>query len=109
LIVFCRVLELIHEAKWLTRLGIQIPDSAVSIMQQESRFKNYKSHLELVLNEYREVCESIPEPLVSLFKPHIEFVDQQLQPGLTTLAWNSMNIGKFVKNVSKNFTFIADL
>lgn len=62
-------------------------------MAQESRFKNYKSHLELVLNDYREVCESIPGPLKNLFAPHTEYVNQQLQPGLTTLAWNSMNIG----------------
>ena len=86
---------MIHEAKWLTRLGIQIPDSAAQIMAQESRFKNYKSHLELVLNDYREVCESIPDALRSLFTPHTEFVNQQLQPGLNTLAWNSMNIGEF--------------
>lgn len=77
----------------MTRLGIQIPEAANAIMQQESRFKNYKSHLELVLNEYRTVCNSIPEPLKNLFAPHIEFVEQQLQPGLNTLAWNSMNIG----------------
>ena len=50
-----RVLELIHEAKWLTRLGIQVPEAAAAIMAQESRFKNYKSHLELILNEYRQV------------------------------------------------------
>jgi len=87
-------LELIHEAKWLTRLGIQIPEVAACIMSQESRFKNYKSHLELVLNDYRTVCQSIPDPLRHLFAPHIEHVLQQLQPGLTTLAWNSMNIGK---------------
>lgn len=88
-----RVLELIHEAKWLTRLGIQIPDAAIAIMQQESRFKSYKSHLELVLNEYKEVCEAIPEPLQKLFTAHKDHVEQQLQPGLSTLAWNSMNIG----------------
>ena len=87
------MLELIHEAKWLTRLGIQIPDSAAQIMAQEARFKGYKSHLELVLNDYKEVCESIPDPLRSLFTPHTENVNQQLQPGLNTLAWNSMNIG----------------
>lgn len=85
---------MIHEAKWLTRLGIQVPDTAAVIMSQESRFKNYKSHLELVLNDYRHVCASIPDPLRNLFTPHIEHVLQQLQPGLTTLAWNSMNIGK---------------
>ncbi|KAJ8314952.1 hypothetical protein KUTeg_007102 [Tegillarca granosa] len=94
-----RVLELIHESKWLTRLGIQIPESANAIMQQESRFKNYKSHLELVLNEYRTVCNSIPEPLKNLFAPHIEYVEQQLQPGLNTLAWNSMNIDAFLHQI----------
>ncbi|XP_052242570.1 uncharacterized protein LOC127852659 [Dreissena polymorpha] len=94
-----RVLELIHEAKWLTRLGIQIPESAAAIMAQESRFKSYKSHLELVLNEYRSVCEAIPDPLRNLFTPHTEFVNQQLQPGLNTLAWNSMNIDAFLHQI----------
>ena len=70
-------------------------------MLQESRFKNYKSHLELVLNEYKEVCQSIPEQLQKLFKPHREHVEQQLQPGLSTLAWNSMNIGKCSMNIGK--------
>ncbi|XP_055954878.1 dynein axonemal heavy chain 8 [Patella vulgata] len=94
-----RVLELIHEAKWLTRLEIQIPDSAMGIMQQEERFKSYKGHLELVLNEYKTVCESIPESLRDLFTPHIENVQQQLQPGLSTLAWNSMNIDAFLHQI----------
>ncbi|XP_052708586.1 uncharacterized protein LOC128183562 isoform X10 [Crassostrea angulata] len=94
-----RVLELIHEAKWLTRLGIQIPDAAIAIMQQESRFKSYKSHLELVLNEYKEVCEAIPEPLQKLFTAHKDHVEQQLQPGLSTLAWNSMNIDAFLHQI----------
>ncbi|ESO89151.1 hypothetical protein LOTGIDRAFT_229063 [Lottia gigantea] len=94
-----RVLELIHEAKWLTRLDIQIPESAMNIMQQEERFKSYKGHLELVLNEYRSVCESIPESLRDLFTPHIENVQQQLQPGLNTLAWNSMNIDAFLHQI----------
>ncbi|KAK6187606.1 hypothetical protein SNE40_005595 [Patella caerulea] len=94
-----RVLELIHEAKWLTRLEIQIPDSAMGIMQQEERFKSYKGHLELVLNEYKTVCESIPESLRDLFTPHIDNVQQQLQPGLSTLAWNSMNIDAFLHQI----------
>ena len=100
------MLELIHEAKWLTRLGIQVPESAAVIMAQESRFKNYKSHLELVLNEYKEVCKAIPDPLKNLFTPHMEHVNQQLQPGLSTLAWNSMNIGTvFITQIVLFFIF----
>ncbi|XP_067674368.1 uncharacterized protein [Haliotis asinina] len=94
-----KVLELIHEAKWLTRLGVQIPESASNIMQQEGRFKSYKSHLELVLADYRAVCSSIPDSLRQLFVPHMEHVKQQLQPGLSTLAWNSMNIDAFLHQI----------
>lgn len=89
-----RVLELIHEAKWLTRLDIAIPDSAQSVLEQEGRFKKYRAHLELVLSDYRQVCKQVPPALQQLFQPHIDHVQQQLQPGLSTLAWNSMNIGE---------------
>ncbi|KAL5009692.1 hypothetical protein ScPMuIL_011997 [Solemya velum] len=104
-----RVLELIHEAKWLTRLDIQIPETAVAIMQQESRFKSYKSHLQLVLTDYQLVCESIPAPLRGLFTSHMEFVELQLQPGLSTLAWNSMNIDAFLHQIHVATKRLKDL
>ena len=50
-----RVLELIHEAKWLNRLGITIPDAAQQIMRQEARFKSYNDHLQLCINEFKQV------------------------------------------------------
>lgn len=88
------MLELIQEAKWLSRLGIQIPDSAHNVLRQEARFKNYKDHLELVLKDFDSVCSGIPECFVELFTNHIDAVKMNLQPGLSTLAWNSMNIGR---------------
>ncbi|XP_070190368.1 uncharacterized protein [Littorina saxatilis] len=94
-----RVLELIHEAKWLTRLDIAIPDSAQSVLEQEGRFKKYRAHLELVLSDYRQVCKQVPPALQQLFQPHIDHVQQQLQPGLSTLAWNSMNIDAFLHQI----------
>ncbi|XP_076466964.1 uncharacterized protein LOC143298129 [Babylonia areolata] len=94
-----RVLELIHEAKWLTRLDIAIPESAQSVLDQEARFKKYRAHLELVLSEYRDVCRQVPRSLQPLFAPHILHVQQQLQPGLSTLAWNSMNIDAFLHQI----------
>ncbi|CAH1799095.1 unnamed protein product [Owenia fusiformis] len=94
-----RVLELIQEAKWLKRLGIAIPDSAEQVLAQEQRFKQYKNHLELVLKEYKDVCDSVPESLKALFKPHADAVLQHFQPGLSTLAWNSMNIDAFLHQI----------
>ena len=96
LYVVCRVLELIHEAKWLSRLAIAIPDSAQQVMSQEARFKGYKDHLELCLQDFQEVLESIPPALKDLFQGHVDRALQNFQPGLTTLAWNSMNIGEWL-------------
>lgn len=98
----CRVLELMQEAKWLKRMNIQIPESASQIVQKESRFKGYHDHLQLCLNEYKSVCAAIPEALLILFKPHIDACLQNFQPGLSTLAWNSMNIGENIFSVLYN-------
>ena len=90
-----RVLELIHESKWLSRLSIAIPDSAKEVLQQEARFKRYKDHLELCLKDFSDVCASIPQEMGSLFKMHVDRALQNFHPGLSTLAWNSMNIGQY--------------
>jgi len=87
-------MELIHEARCLSRLGIRIPESAQQIMVQEGRFKAYKDHLHLCLNEFKTVVAQIPPALIDLFQNHIEQALQNFQPGLSTLSWNSMNIGK---------------
>ncbi|XP_022081686.1 dynein gamma chain, flagellar outer arm-like [Acanthaster planci] len=93
------VLQLIHECRWLKRLGIDIPDSAQMVLKQEQRFKSYFNHLELCLKEFHDIVASIRDPIRSLFKPHINSVTVTLQPGLTTLAWNSMNIDAFLHQV----------
>ena len=66
---------------------------------QENRFKTYKQHLEYLLKDYSTVCSMVPEPLQKLLLPHMESVIQYLQPGLSTLAWNSMNIDAYLHQV----------
>ena len=90
-----RVLELIQEAKWLVRLGVQIPESARQILRQEGRFKSYRDHLRLCLSQFQSVQDSIPPGLSGLFSTHVEHVLEFFQPGLSTLSWSSMNIGRW--------------
>ena len=84
---------MIEEAKHLLKLGFEIPESAVQVLRQEHRFKSYKDHLEQCIEDFQNVCDSIPEPLMELFEDHIEKARQNFQAGLSTLSWNSMNIG----------------
>lgn len=90
------MLELIQEARWMTRMDIQLPDLASEVLAQEARFKSYKNNLELCLREFQSVQQTIPPILHDLFQAHVESTRQIFQPGLNTLSWDSMNIGKLL-------------
>ncbi|XP_048577711.1 dynein axonemal heavy chain 8 isoform X3 [Nematostella vectensis] len=94
-----RIFELIHECRCLNRLGVELPENAVEILKQEKRLKQYKQSLELILQDYFSVCTKVPAPLTRLLTPHMESVQHYLQPGLSTLNWNSMNIDAYVHQV----------
>ncbi|XP_033113255.1 dynein heavy chain 5, axonemal-like isoform X2 [Anneissia japonica] len=94
-----RVLQMMQECRWMSRLGISVPEAALLVAKQEHRFKSYQNHLVQCLNELNEVSAMIPQPLEHLFITHTSNVIQALQPGLTTLAWNSMNIDAFLHQV----------
>lgn len=78
----------------MVRQGISVPDSVQGILQQENRFKAYKDHLELALSQFYSVVKSIPDAVRGLFQSHVDQALISFQPGVSTLAWNSMNIGK---------------
>lgn len=73
---------------------MELPESAQQILRQEHRFKHYKDHLEQCIQDFMTVCESVPEALAEMFEDHVEKARQNFLPGLTTLSWNSLNIGK---------------
>ncbi|XP_078503742.1 dynein axonemal heavy chain 5-like [Lissotriton helveticus] len=87
-----RLLHLIEETKWMLRLGIQVPEAALLAFKQGVKFKQYKSDLEDVLQEYEQLQKKIPDSLANLFTSHLEAVNHQFQPGLSNLSWNSVNI-----------------
>ena len=64
------------------------------------RFKGYKDHLELCIKDFKDVVDSIPPALRELFQNHIDKASLNFQAGLTTLAWNSMNIGLCIRIAS---------
>ncbi|XP_053567991.1 uncharacterized protein LOC128657631 [Bombina bombina] len=87
-----RVIHLFEETKWLMRLGINVPQAAMQALQQAEKFKMYKSDLEDVVQEYQKLQNMIPQNLALLFTSHLERLNHQFQPGLSTLSWSSVNI-----------------
>jgi len=61
------IMTLIREAKCLSRLGIEIPESAKIVLLQEEKFKMYNNELQFVLGEYDRIVNKIrPNPRPSL-------------------------------------------
>ena len=75
-------------------MGIYLPECAQYVLKQEMRFKHYKDHLELCVKDFSEVCDSVRTEMSSLFKVHMGRTLQYFHPGLSTLSWDSMNIGQ---------------
>ncbi|KAG8582082.1 hypothetical protein GDO81_007910 [Engystomops pustulosus] len=87
-----RIVQLIEETKWMLRLGIPVPEAALLAFHQAEKIKVYRSNLEDVVKEYERIKHEIPENFAVLFSVHLEHVNHQFQPGLSTLSWNSVNI-----------------
>lgn len=64
----------------------------------------YKSHLQGILQEYQCVKKAVPECLAVQFAAQLEYVNRHFQPGLSLLAWNSVDIEAFLHHVYKDIT-----
>jgi dynein heavy chain len=93
------ILTLIREAKCLTRIGIDIPESAKIVLLQEDKFKMYNNELQFVLREYDRIVNKIRPNTKSLLVPHLEDLEYKLRPGMVTLTWTSMNIDGYLNHV----------
>lgn len=90
-----RLVSMVHEARWLQRLGIEIPNVVQEALNQELRLKLYSQNLQECLDYFKRVLTKIPPEMEAFFAKHVENARSAFQPGLSTIAWNNMNIGKW--------------
>lgn len=103
------ILTLIREAKCLSRIGIDIPESAKIILLQEEKFKHYHSELHFVLREYDRIVNKIRPNTKSLLVPHLEDLEYKLRSGMVTLTWTSMNIDGYLNHVHQGLAKLEQL
>ena len=104
-----KLLLLFEEAKWLSRMNIELPQAAKDLLAQEKKYKLYKSNLEMLVIEYRKVMRQIPTHLFSLYHSHIRQTLDLVNPGCFILTWNSLNIDSFLKTVELGIRKLNDL
>ncbi|XP_041817844.1 dynein heavy chain 5, axonemal [Chelmon rostratus] len=93
------VLEVLQEARWMTKLGASVPKVIVKMSCREAEIKALSRRLLELLQDYRSVVSRIPPFLFPLMRPFIGRVEAALSPGLTTLSWTALNTDAFIQSV----------
>jgi len=93
----------------LSRIGIDIPESAKIVLLQEEKFKHYHSELHFVLREYDRIVNKIRPNTKSLLVPHLEDLEYKLRSGMVTLTWTSMNIDGYLNHVHQGLAKLEQL
>lgn len=103
------ILRLIQEAKCLSRMGIDVPDSAKMVLFQQEKFKNYYDELTFILRAYYRILDKALPIIQPLLQPHFQDVEKKLRPGMVTLTWTSMNIDAYKLQVDKSLQHLDEL
>ncbi|XP_007895756.2 dynein axonemal heavy chain 5 [Callorhinchus milii] len=103
------VFEVLLEAKYLYRMGLEVPEVAFNICLKEDEIKHHHLSIQELLNDYQNVVNNIPSITKPMMKYFIGQVDEALLPGLTMLSWTSLNIDRFIKCVYSSLTELEHL
>jgi dynein heavy chain len=104
------ILQLLRETRCLDRMGgVEIPESAKMMRDQEQKFKFCSHELAHFLKELQRITSSIKPITSNLLKPHLENLDFKMRPGMVSLTWTSMNIGSYLSDIWKELDKLEQL
>jgi len=103
------ILQLIREAKFMMRIGMDVPESAKIVLLQEDKFKAYYNRLSFALKEYERVTARVQPVLRNVMKPIVQDLDRKIQPGMALLTWQSMNIDGYLERVHQGILKVEEL
>ncbi|CDI82587.1 hypothetical protein EAH_00029220 [Eimeria acervulina] len=94
------IARLIREAKIMERMDMEIPDSGRIVFLREKKLKWCYDELKFILDEYQRVSSAIRPVTAGLLQSHLDNFEKQLDPGLNSLTWASLNIESFLQSAT---------
>ncbi|XP_072018853.1 LOW QUALITY PROTEIN: dynein axonemal heavy chain 5-like [Amphiura filiformis] len=104
-----QVFELISEAKYLSKMNLEIPEAAGVLVLKEDTVKANYVALSEILKDYKEIMSSTLTIMQPLMVPFSERVEESLKPGLTSLNWTSLSLNGYITSVKKEIQFLRHL
>jgi dynein heavy chain len=86
-----------REAKFLKRMGFDIPSSAKIVLTLQDSFKSYFIKIKNICAMYNSMLASIKyDFIVDIIQPHRSALSAIMEPGLSRVTWQSMSVEKYV-------------
>lgn len=114
---------IIRESKYLDKLGFHIPENALNVTLQESKYQGIIRSLSNKLHEYDRSIASLKPIEKQLLKTHIDNLNTTIKIGFYPLNWTSQRIPQYIEDLEvalsrfsntvsqlqKNATMIEDI
>ncbi|RUS82390.1 hypothetical protein EGW08_009842 [Elysia chlorotica] len=97
------VFEVVKEAFYMVKLGLPVPKIIINIIHACTNITTTYRKLQMLLHEYDQLKDAIPEIFWPLMQPSIFKIDGLFYPAFTTITWTSLEIPAFFKELEKAF------
>ena len=115
--------QIIQEAKYLDRLGYDVPGIALRVTLLDEKYHDFVENLKSMLAKYHETLAVVEPPERAILGDHIAQLEAAIEPGWKTLNWNSLGIKEYInkalgaigefhamsKEIHKNSSHIAQV
>lgn len=90
---------IIRESRYLDKLGFHIPESALNVTLQDSKYHEISKSLTSKLQEYDRLLAMLTPIERQLLKSHIEELNNVIKVGFYPLNWTSQRIPDYVNDL----------
>ena len=88
--------QIIQEAKYLDRLGYDVPGIALRVTLLDEKYHDFVENLKSMLAKYNETLAVVDPPEHAILGEHIAQLEAAIEPGWKTLNWNSLGIKEYI-------------
>ena len=100
LLLYAQLVALLREVKYLSQYDDAkhpIPESAVSIFSQDETYRKYLQNLDVTVQLYNTVRETLLDVEYPLVEGQLKDLDEQLEKAVTDLNWTSQGVWEYIE------------
>ncbi|TSK77047.1 Dynein heavy chain 2, axonemal [Bagarius yarrelli] len=83
------ILKMFNEIHYWKQLKFEIPHVVSAICHRKEELHTLRENVLLLVKDYNRIIAALSPETLGLFHERINFLDKQIQPGLSNLLWSS--------------------